>query len=57
MMKTLAVAEEVLRVLKKSGLDFDHRKAALESSSALHEADGREPTVLIPVEIPQEDAP
>ncbi len=40
MHKDLEVAQEILRVVRSSGLDFLHRRAALEAAMAVHQADG-----------------
>jgi hypothetical protein len=40
MHRDLEAAQEILRVLQESGLNFVHRKAALEAALAVHQADG-----------------
>ena len=40
MHRDLELAQEILRVVGKSGLDFPHRKAALEAAITVHQADG-----------------
>jgi hypothetical protein len=40
MHRDLEVAQEILRAVKNSGLDFIHRRAALEAAIAVHQADG-----------------